>query len=72
MVVPSWLAVTFLHGRMRLYGAWTALTIYVCVLAVMFFLRFRHGKWKSMRVIEKPPILSDGLPAVPTIETSAG
>ncbi|HBG78063.1 MAG TPA: MATE family efflux transporter [Phycisphaerales bacterium] len=69
MVIPSWLAVTFLHGRMRLYGAWTALTIYVCVLAVMFFLRFRHGKWKSMRVIEKTPTLPDGLPAVPTIAT---
>lgn len=72
MVIPSWLAVTFLHGRMRLYGAWTALTVYVCVLAVMFYLRFRHGKWKSMRVIEKPPVLPDGLPAVPTLETSAG
>jgi len=69
LVVPSWLAITFLQGRARLYGAWFALTGYVCALAALFFLRFLAGKWKSMRVIEKTPILTDNLPAVPTVET---
>lgn len=68
MVVPSWAAVTFLQGRARLYAAWLALTAYVCALAVLFLLRFLAGKWETMRVIEKVPILPAVMPAVPTAE----
>lgn len=68
MVIPSWLAVTFLQGRARLYAAWLALTGYVCALAMLFFLRFCAGKWKTMRVIEKAPVLPDSTPALPTVE----
>jgi MATE family multidrug resistance protein len=68
MVIPSWAAVTFLQGRARLYVAWLALTAYVCALAVLFFLRFLAGKWKTMRVIEKVPVLPDAMPAMPTAE----
>jgi len=68
MVMPSWAAVTFLHGKAKLYGAWLGLTAYVCVLAILFFLRFLAGKWKTMRVIEKTPILPTGIPALPTAE----
>jgi len=35
-----------------LYFAWTIASAYVAVLAVVFYARFRHGAWKSMRVIE--------------------
>ncbi len=72
MVIPSWLAITFLSGRASLYVAWSALTAYVCALAILFFLRFAAGKWKSMRVIEKAPALPAAMPAVPTVETEAG
>ncbi|MCX5633759.1 MAG: MATE family efflux transporter [Phycisphaerae bacterium] len=68
MVIPSWAAVTFLQGRARLYVAWLALTGYVCALAILFLLRFLTGKWKTMRVIEKVPVLPDAMPAMPTAE----
>ncbi|MFA5291584.1 MAG: MATE family efflux transporter [Phycisphaerae bacterium] len=72
MVIPSWAAVTFLHGRARLYIAWAALAGYVCALAILFLLRFLAGKWKTMRVIEKAPVLPGIMPSVPTVETDAG
>ena len=56
MVLPSYLAVKFALGpRSGLYLAWTFVTAYVCILSLTFFLRFLHGKWKSMRVIESAP-----------------
>jgi MATE family multidrug resistance protein len=70
MVIPSWAAITFLQGRAKLYTAWSALTAYVCALAILFFLRFLAGKWKTMRVIEKAPILPETMPAMPTAEDS--
>jgi len=68
VVVPTYLAVKFLEGEARLYAAWLALTLYVCVLSVLFLLRFGGGKWKSMRVIEKVSVLPDTIPAIPTAE----
>jgi MATE family multidrug resistance protein len=71
MVIPSWLAVKFLTGDARLYAAWFALTGYVCALAILFLLRFLAGKWKTMRVIEKTPMLPGIMPSIPTIETES-
>ena len=36
-------------------AAWVFATAYIVAMAVCFFLRFRTGKWKSMRVIEAAP-----------------
>jgi MATE family multidrug resistance protein len=72
MVVPSWFAVTYLHGPARLYVAWAALAGYVCALAILFLLRFISGKWKTMRVIEKVPTLSAVMPDVPAVEADLG
>jgi len=36
-----------------LYWCWIVLTLWVLVTGVIFFLRFRQGHWKKMRVIEK-------------------
>ncbi len=67
MVLPTWLAVTYGWGPGNgLYLSWTAITFYVCLLAVVFLLRFLKGKWTTMRVIEPeiaPPPLVD-IPAV--------
>ena len=53
MVVPSYLAVSvFGFG---LYAVWIFICSYICVGGVVFLIRFRGGKWKSMRVIEKDP-----------------
>jgi MATE family multidrug resistance protein len=34
------------------FACWTLVTLWVCALGFVFFLRFRGGKWKSMRVID--------------------
>ncbi len=53
MVLPSYLAVKYAWGPGDgLYLAWTFVTAYVCILSIAFMLRFIHGKWKTMRVIE--------------------
>jgi MATE family multidrug resistance protein len=49
MVIPSWIAVHYHYG---VYVVWTFTTAYVCILAIVFFLRFLAGRWKTMRVIE--------------------
>jgi MATE family multidrug resistance protein len=49
MVLPTWATVTYGWG---LYWAWTFASAYIIALAFVFWLRFRQGKWRSMRVIE--------------------
>jgi len=52
LIIPSYVAVE-VFGAGILAG-WTIATGYVSLLGVAFFLRFRDGKWKTMRVIEQP------------------
>ncbi len=49
MVVPTFLVV---HFNGSVYWAWIFATAHILAMAVCFYLRFRNGKWKSMRVIE--------------------
>ncbi len=49
MVTPTWIAATVGWG---VYGAWVFATVYIFALAVAFVIRFRGGKWRTMRVIE--------------------
>lgn len=49
LIIPSYIAIKLLHGS--IYTAWILATAYVCVLGFSFFLRFRHGAWKTMKVI---------------------
>ncbi|AQQ72308.1 Na(+)/drug antiporter [Limihaloglobus sulfuriphilus] len=49
MVIPSMIFAWFGFG---IYSSWTFLTLFVSVLGLCFYLRFRGGLWKSMRVIE--------------------
>ena len=49
MVVPTWLAWKCGWG---LYWAWAFASIYICLQATCFLVRFRGGRWKEMRVIE--------------------
>jgi MATE family multidrug resistance protein len=55
MVVPTFLVV---WSGGSLYWAWAAATAYIISMAVCFYLRFRSGRWKTMRVIE--PALDGG------------
>lgn len=52
MVLPTAAA---LHFGWGLYWSWAFVTSYVIALAGVFFLRFRSGRWKTMRVIEAAP-----------------
>lgn len=55
-----------------LYLAWGFASAYVCLLAILFLLRFLNGKWKTMRVIEQiPPSIPTKLPEIPTIEVES-
>jgi MATE family multidrug resistance protein len=49
MVLPTFLVVWL---GANLYWAWGFATAYIVAMAGCFFLRFRTGKWKTMRVIE--------------------
>lgn len=52
IVIPLFLIVSvFKLGG--LYTSWAILTTNIIVLATAFFLRYRTGKWKSMRVINQ-------------------
>ena len=50
MVLPVWIGITWLG--IGLYAAWIFASSYIIILGVLFYFRFRGGKWKSMRVIE--------------------
>ena len=65
-MAPVYIGITFLDWK--LYGAWTSLATYVCLLAILFRWRFKTGKWKKMRVIEPhpAPVVQPG--GVPTVE----
>jgi MATE family multidrug resistance protein len=55
MVVPTFIVV---RVGASIYVAWVFATAYIVAMAVCFFLRFRTGKWKNMRVIETAPVAS--------------
>lgn len=50
MVCPVYVGIEYLGAG--LYVSWIFITLYVFLLGLVFLLRFRGGKWKSMRVIE--------------------
>ena len=46
-------AVAVLYLGADVYGAWWFITVWVWALALVYFLRYRGGQWKSMRVIDQ-------------------
>jgi MATE family multidrug resistance protein len=54
MVIPTFLVV---RAGGSVFAAWWFATAYIVAMAVCFGLRFRTGKWKTMRVIETAPPL---------------
>ncbi len=51
LIVPTWLAVDVFKAG--IYACWVIASAYVILLSFAFFLRFRSGRWKAMRVIER-------------------
>lgn len=70
LVVPTYLVCVVFKGSV--YTAWFFITAYVIVLGITFYLRFRGGKWKAMRVIEVAPGAPGPLPELPTVELDFG
>lgn len=66
MVIPVFVTVKFFNGG--IYTIWLFITAYVCFIALVFFWRFKQGKWKSMRVIAAHPIVVLEQPGVPKVE----
>lgn len=64
MVLPTAAVYAFGWG---LNWAWASASAYVITLGTLFMLRFRHGRWKSMRVIESTST-SDAAATPPTAE----
>lgn len=54
MVIPTYVVThaATMAGPTKLYWSWTFATLFIGALALVFTLRFRHGAWKAMRVIE--------------------
>ena len=50
VVAPMGLIVFILHWG--IFSAWSTATLYITTLGIVFFLRFRSGVWKRMRIIE--------------------
>jgi len=46
-------ALAVLYLGADVYGAWWFITAWVWALAAVYFLRYRGGRWKSMRVIDQ-------------------
>jgi len=58
LIIPSYFALII--WKQEIFVGWTIVTVYIISLGVGFYIRFLGGKWKAMRVIEKP---APGLPS---------
>jgi MATE family multidrug resistance protein len=66
LAIPSYLALVVMKAG--IYVSWTIASVYVIVLGGAFYLRFRGGKWKKMRVIEPVAPVLTLRPETPTVE----
>ena len=66
--IPSYVAFEIFDAG--IYTGWSIASFYIIFLGVVFYLRFKGGKWKKMRVIEKgPQSIPPNVPEVPVIDT---
>ena len=49
-VLTVWVGINYLHGG--LIWCWVVVTIWVCMLGLLYCGRFLHGNWRHIRVIE--------------------
>jgi MATE family multidrug resistance protein len=50
LVLPSFAAITWFSATV--YVCWAIASLYVVCLGIAFFLRYRQGKWQTMKVID--------------------
>ena len=67
MVIPVYVSITYFDAELRTCFAF--ILVYIAAMAIGFYLRYRGGKWKNMRVIEpeiaQATLVADG----PLVET---
>ncbi len=51
MVVPAFVSLTYFDAN--IFVLWSFICIYIMLMGILFYLRFRGGRWKHMRVIEE-------------------
>jgi MATE family multidrug resistance protein len=52
LIIPTYLTIIILNWGLMF--AWVIASAYVIILGFVFYFRFLGGKWKGMRVIERP------------------
>ncbi len=63
LIIPTYLAIVVF--KFGLTVAWILASAYVILLGLVFYLRFRGGKWKAMRVIEPAAPIPVSVPGKP-------
>ena len=58
LILPTYIALEVFD--LGLTAAWSAGLVYMISLAVAYGIRYRIGKWTSMKVIEQPSSLIEG------------
>lgn len=53
LIIPTYIGIEILGWGLK--SAWSAGIAYIICLSLVFALRYRQGKWRSMRVIESTP-----------------
>ena len=66
MVIPAVVALRYFDPS--IYLLWAFVCAYIITAGLVFYARFRTGRWKTMRVIETPPVV---LPEDVPVETDA-
>ncbi len=66
MIIPIYIGLNIF--KLHLFYGWSFITAYIIILGICFVLRFRSGKWKSMRVVNKQNRFLTDFPEVPTLE----
>jgi MATE family multidrug resistance protein len=68
-VVAAWAGTKYFD--LGIQYCWTVLTIWILALGVIYYLRFRAGYWREMRVIEHAPPAEDDASAGAELEPCA-
>ena len=66
LIIPTFVAVTWLNAS--IYTCWGIASAYVVALGMAFYLRYRNGRWQTMRVIEHPVSTVVHRPESPPVE----